>query len=41
MAVNIARQEFGDAVLFKIAKALSNIQWFYFIPAAAMHTLRT
>lgn len=26
MAVNIARQEFGDQVLFKIAKALSNIQ---------------
>jgi len=26
MAVNAARQEFGDAVLFKIARALSNIQ---------------
>lgn len=26
MAVNIARQEFGDAVLLKMARALSNIQ---------------
>jgi hypothetical protein len=38
MAVNIARQEFGDEVLFKIAHALSNIQCFSkkYRPAASM-----